>query len=80
MERPGAERVDVDRGRVRPRLVLDATVSQTLHRGRRTDTSVRAGVLNLANQPYALNFGSPFSGTHFGAPRSVRVELGIGLR
>jgi outer membrane receptor protein involved in Fe transport len=35
---------------------------------------------NLTNQTYAFNFGNPFSGTHFGAPRrvglTVRVQVG----
>ncbi|HEX2458676.1 MAG TPA: hypothetical protein VHJ58_00895, partial [Vicinamibacterales bacterium] len=59
--------------------VIDLAVAQTLHRGSRTETSVRIGVMNLTNRDYALNFGNPFSGTHFGAPRSVRAELRIGL-
>lgn len=79
MERPGAELVNFDTGRVRPRTVFDVMVSQALHRSRRTETSVRVGVLNLANRAYALNFGNPFSGTHFGAPRTIRVDLRIGL-
>jgi len=79
MERPGAELADFERGRVRPRTVFDVTLSQTLHRGRRTETSVRVSVLNLTNRAYALNFGNPFSGTHFGAPRTIRAELRIGL-
>jgi hypothetical protein len=41
---------------------------------------VRASVLNLTNDAYALNFGNPFSGTHFGAPRTFRVDLQLGLR
>jgi hypothetical protein len=41
---------------------------------------VRLSVLNFANQAYALNFGNPFSGTHFGAPRTIRAEVRIGLR
>jgi outer membrane receptor for Fe3+-dicitrate len=78
-ERPGAQLADFERGRVRPRMVFDVTLSQTLHRGRRTDTSVRVSVLNLTNRAYALNFGNPFSGTHFGAPRTIGAELRIGL-
>jgi outer membrane receptor protein involved in Fe transport len=77
---PGADLVDFRRGRVRPRTVLDAMVSQTLHQGRRADISARVGVLNLTNRAYALNFGNPFSGTHFGAPRMIRADLHIGLR
>ena len=80
MERPGAELVDFDRGRVRPRTVFDLTLSQVLERGNHTETSVRLSVLNVANRAYALNFGNPFSGTHFGAPRTIRAELRIGLR
>jgi outer membrane receptor protein involved in Fe transport len=80
MERPGADLVDFEHGRVRPRSVFDVTVSQRLHQGRRTETSVRVGFLNLTNRAYALNFGNPFSGTHFGAPRTFRAELRIGLR
>ena len=80
VERPGAELVNFESGRVRPRTVVDLSVAQTLHRGQRAETSVRIGVSNLTNQAYALNFGNPFSGTHFGAPRTVRAELRIGLR
>jgi hypothetical protein len=79
MERRGAELVNFDSGRVRPYAVIDLAVAQTLHRGSRTETSVRIGLMNLTNRNYALNFGNPFSGTHFGAPRSVRAELRIGL-
>ena len=67
-------------GRVRPRTVFDLTLSQMLHRGDHTDTSVRLSVLNVTNHAYALNFGNPFSGTHFGAPRTIRAEVRIGLR
>ncbi|MGH9255847.1 MAG: TonB-dependent receptor, partial [Vicinamibacterales bacterium] len=49
-ERPGAELVNFAGGRVRPRTVFDATVSQTLHRGRRIDVSVRVGILNFTNR------------------------------
>ncbi len=79
-KRPGAELVDSEKGRVRARTVFDLSLSQTLHRGRRIDTSVRLSVLNLANHAFALNFGNPFSGTHFGAPRTLRADLRIGLR
>jgi hypothetical protein len=36
---------------------------------------VRAQALNLLNDRYAYNFGNPFSGTHFGAPRSGSVSI-----
>lgn len=80
MERPGSDLVDFDRGRVRPRTVFDVAAAQTLHRGRRAEVSVRVGVFNVTNEAYALNFGNPFSGTHFGAPRTVRVDLRVGVQ
>jgi outer membrane receptor protein involved in Fe transport len=78
--RPGADRVDFDRGRVTPRFVVDLAVSQTMRRGTRANLTVRASVLNLTNDAYALNFSNPFSGTHFGAPRTFRVDVQLGLR
>lgn len=78
-ERPGAELVNFEAGRVRPHTVFDLTAAQTVHRGRRTETSVRVAILNLTNRAYALNFGNPFSGTHFGAPRTFRIDLRVGL-
>ena len=78
--RPGADRVDWDRGRVKPRVVVDVAVSQTVRRRARAGLTVRASVLNLTNDAYALNFGNPFSGTHFGAPRTFRVDVQLALR
>ncbi|MGD9905323.1 MAG: TonB-dependent receptor [Vicinamibacterales bacterium] len=78
--RPGADRVDFDRGRVTPRFVVDLAVSQRLRRGPRAGLTVRVSVLNLFDDAYALNFGNPLSGTHFGAPRTFRVDVQLGLR
>lgn len=77
MERPGAELVDFESGRVRPRSVIDLSVSQRVYRGGRTQATARLSILNVANTAYALNFGNPFSGTHFGAPRTLRIDLQI---
>lgn len=76
-ERPGAELVDLVRGRVRPRLVVDLAVTTRLARLARVEMSVRASVLNLTNRAYAFNFGNPFSGTHFGAPRTLRLDAQV---
>ena len=76
--RPGADRVDFDRGRVEPRTVVSLVASVPLWRPAGADLSLRGAVLNLFDASYAYNFGNPFSGTHFGAPRtfalSVRIE------
>lgn len=77
--RPGAELVDFARGRVRPRTVFDASVAQSLQRVTRAKLSLRLILLNLFNQTYAFNFGNPFSGTHFGAPRAVRLEVRLDI-
>lgn len=80
MERAGAGQVDFGRGRVRPRTVFDISVLHAVTRGDRLDASIGLAVFNAADRAYALNFGNPFSGTHFGAPRSIRVEVRIGVR
>lgn len=80
LERPGADLIDVDRGRVKPRLVVDVTAWARLLRAGRAQLSLGASVLNAFNRRYAFNFGNPFSGTHFGAPRQFRVDLSASFR
>jgi hypothetical protein len=41
---------------------------------------LRTAALNLFDQRYAYNFGNPFSGTHFGAPRTVAISVRLDLR
>ena len=79
LERPGSELIDVDRGRVKPRLVVDLTASARLLRAGRTQLTLGASLLNAFDRRYAFNFGNPFSGTHFGAPRTFLVEAGVGF-
>ena len=80
LERPGADLIDIERGRVTPRLVVDLTASARLFRAGRAHLSLGASVLNAFNRRYAFNFGNPFSGTHFGAPRQFRVDLSASFR
>lgn len=79
-ERPGAELVDFDRGRVKPRTLLDAAASVRLLRRGAADISLRAAVLNLTGRRFAWNFGNPFSGTHFGPGRTVQIALRVSVR
>ena len=72
---PGAELVDFDRGRVAPRTILSVLADVPLWRAGRRQLNMRVAVLNLMAASYAYNFGNPFSGTHFGAPRTVSVGL-----
>jgi hypothetical protein len=77
LERPGAELVDFDRGRVAPRTVASLQADLPVWTRGRISASVRASVLNLFNHRHAYNFGNPFSGTHFGAPRTASLALRI---
>jgi hypothetical protein len=72
-ERPGAELVDFDRGRVRPRKSVDIVLSQQFRRVDRVDLSLRFALLNATGQRWAYNFGNPFSGTHFGPGRTLQL-------
>jgi hypothetical protein len=80
LDRPGADLVDFERGRVEPRLVLDATASHRLLRRAGVELSLRASVLNLGGRRWAYNFGNPFSGTHFGPGRTARVAVSVAFR
>jgi hypothetical protein len=79
-ERPGASYVDFDRGRVKPRTILDLAVSKRLFRAGAVDLSVRGSVLNLTGARWAYNFGNPFSGTHFGPGRTVQLGVRVVFR
>jgi outer membrane receptor protein involved in Fe transport len=78
--RPGADRVDLARGRVRPRAIVSLVGGVPVWTKPRAVVSVRAAVLNLFGARYAYNFGNPFSGTHFGAPRTAAVTLRVETR
>ena len=79
-ERPGAELVDFERGRVKPRTLFDAALSKRIVKRGSTELSVRLFVANLTGQRFAYNFGNPFSGTHFGPGRSVQIGGGFVFR
>ncbi len=76
---PGAELVDFERGRVKPRTVFDAAFGVDLLSSERVTLRIRLGVENLADRRYVYNFGNPFSGTHFGAPRRATVRATLEL-
>ncbi len=79
-ERPGAELVDFERGRVKPRLLFSLVAALPLADTTRARVMLRASLLNLFDRAYAYNFGNPFSGTHFGAPRTAAVSLEVIFR
>jgi outer membrane receptor protein involved in Fe transport len=79
MERPGAELVNFESGRVRPRQIVDVMAGARLGRSGGHEISLRAAILNLTGERFAYNFGNPFSGTHFGPGRTLQVGLQVRL-
>jgi hypothetical protein len=73
--RPGADLVDFDAGRVLPRLTVDLALHVRAARTRAFDFLLTVEALNVTDDRYAFNFGNPFSGTHFGPPRTLAMGL-----
>ena len=78
--RPGADLVDFASGRVKPRNTVALMAGLTAWETARAAIRVEATVLNLFGARYAYNFGNPFSGTHFGAPRTATVGVRVETR
>jgi hypothetical protein len=68
-------RVDFERGRVRPSISVDASLSATLVKTAARSLRVQADALNLTNRLNVINFAGLFSGTALAPPRSVAVRL-----
>jgi hypothetical protein len=77
---PGAHLVDVERGRVKPRTVVSVLATAPLLRRAGLTAVLGVQVLNLLDAQYAYNFGNPFSGTHFGAPRTMAASVKLQFR
>jgi hypothetical protein len=78
--RSGADLVDFQRGRVKPRQVFGFSAGMTLLESRHTEVQAQFDIQNLANTAFVYNFGNPFSGTHFGAPRQLSGRLKFTFR
>jgi hypothetical protein len=66
---PGAELVNFDRGRVKPRTTLNFSAGVDVVKTEKVVCSAHLDILNLADRFFAYNFGNPFEGTHFGYGR-----------
>jgi outer membrane receptor protein involved in Fe transport len=82
MGRRGAELVDFDRMRVRPRTLFDVAAGFAILSGGSVGLDLQLDVRNVTGEAFAYNFSNPFSGTHFGHPRLVsgRVRVSIPAR
>ena len=67
--------IDFQRGRVRPRMILDFSVGAELMQKERVSMNVQFDVQNLTNELFLYNFESVFSGTHVGHPRLISGRL-----
>jgi len=69
--------IDFQRGRVRPRTILDFSVGADLMQKERVSMNLQFDVQNLTNELFLYNFESVFSGTHVGYPRLFSGRLSL---
>lgn len=69
------ERVNFDRGRVRPSFSLDASVGADLWKREKRSVSIQADVLNVTDRFNLINFTGLLSGTALGPPRGFGIRL-----
>jgi hypothetical protein len=71
------DRVNLERGRVRPSLALDAASGFQAYRKGQRSISVQIEAANLTDRANVINFASFFSGTGVAPPRrfSARLEM-----
>ncbi len=68
-------RVNFDRGRVRPSFAVDASVGADLYKNDRFATHLQADAENLNNRLNVIDFGGLFSGNAIAPPRSYALRL-----
>ena len=69
--------IDFQRGRVKPRTVLDFSIGADLRKNERVSLNLQFDVQNLTNELFLYNFESVFSGTHVGYPRMYSGRLAL---
>jgi hypothetical protein len=68
-------RINFDRGRVKPSLALSASIGADLYKNDKFATRMQADVENLTNRLNVIDFGGLFSGNAIAPPRSYSVRL-----
>lgn len=71
------DRVNFERGRVRPGFAVNASTGVVLFKRERGSIRLVTDVLNLTNRLNLINFSGLFSGTALGGSRSVNCRLQI---
>jgi hypothetical protein len=69
------DRVNFERGRVRPSFTLDGSAGVTVRKADRGGLRVVADLRNLTNRLNVIDFAGIFSGTALEAPRSYSLRL-----
>ncbi|HKP36828.1 MAG TPA: TonB-dependent receptor [Pyrinomonadaceae bacterium] len=69
--------VDFNRGRVRPRTILNTSMGMDFFQKERTSLNVQLDIQNITDELFLYNFESVFSGTHVGHPRLISGRIGI---
>ncbi|HEY1800500.1 MAG TPA: TonB-dependent receptor [Terriglobales bacterium] len=69
------DRINFDRGRIRPSLSLDSSLSLDIYRHESRIVRVQADVQNLNNRLNIIDFGGLFSGNAIAPPRSYFLRL-----
>jgi len=69
------DRVNFDRGRVRPSLSLDASLGADIWRTEKFQMRVQADMENINDRLNVIDFGGLFSGNAIGPPRSYALRL-----
>jgi len=69
--------IDFQRGRVRPRTILDFSVGADLFQKDRLSVNLQFAIQNLTNELFLYNFESVFSGTHVGFPRLFSGRMAL---
>lgn len=78
LERYGAailDRVNLERGRVRPVFSCDAAAGVEAYRQEHRIVALQIQAMNLSNRVNVINFAGLFSGTAIAPPRSVSARL-----
>jgi hypothetical protein len=69
------DRINLDRGRIKPTLSVDATFGAQLYKSEKLALNFQADAENLNNRLNVIDFGGLFSGNAIGPPRSYALRL-----
>jgi outer membrane cobalamin receptor len=69
------DRVNFDKGRVRPNFAINASAAVTIHKSEKLNVRLQVDGQNLNNRLNVIDFGGLFSGNAIAPPRSYAMRL-----